>query len=69
MKEKLISIEDIRKIHPVFRKKYGDILAKLGLKISGLDKVNKVYDHSKHLTGIEFCAHLLDGLGDRKSVV
>lgn len=69
MKEKLISIEDIRKIHPVFRKKYGDILAKLGLKISGLDKVNKVYDHSKHLTGIEFCAHLLDGLGMKRTLV
>ena len=69
MKEKLISIEDIRKIHPVFRKKYGDILAKLGLKISGLDNVNKVYDHSKHLTGIEFCAHLLDGLGMKRTLV
>ena len=69
MKEKLIALEDIRKIHPVFRKKYGDILAKLGLKISGLDNVNKVYDHSKHLTGIEFCTHLLDGLGMKRTVV
>lgn len=69
MKEKLISLEDIRKLHPVFRKKYGDFLAKLGLKISGLDKVNKVYDHSKHLTGIDFCTHLLDGLGMKRTVV
>ena len=50
MKEKLIALEDIRKLHPIFRKKYGDTLAKLGLKISGLNNVNSVYDHSKHLT-------------------
>ena len=69
MKEQLISLEDIRKIHPIFSRKYGDLLAKLGLKISGLDNVNKVYDHSKHLTGIDFCTHLLDGLGMKRSVV
>lgn len=69
MKEKLISLEDIRKLHPVFRKKYGNVLAKLGLRISGLDNVNKIYDHSKHLTGIDFCTHLLDGLGIKRSVV
>ena len=69
MKEKLISLEDIRKLHPIFRKKYGDTLAKLGLKISGLDNVNSVYDHSKHLTGIDFCTHLLDGLGMKRTVV
>jgi putative hemolysin len=69
MKEKLISLEDIRKVHPVFRKKYGDTLAKIALNISGLDNVNDVYDHSKHLTGIEFCTHLLDGLGMKRKVV
>ncbi|NLZ95133.1 MAG: hypothetical protein GX921_04820 [Bacteroidales bacterium] len=69
MKEKLIPLEDIRKLHPIFRKRYGDTLAKLGLKISGLDNVNKVYDHSKHLTGIDFCTHLLDGLEMKRTVV
>lgn len=69
MKEKLISIEEIRKVHPIFSKKYGDTLANLALKISGLDNVNEVYDHSKHLTGIDFCTHLLDGLGMKRRVV
>lgn len=69
MKEQLISLEDIRKLHPIFRKRYGDVLAKMGLKLSGLDNVNKVYDHSKHLTGIDFCTHLLDGLGMKRTVV
>ncbi len=69
MKEKLISLEEIRKVHPIFKKKYGDSLAKIALKISGLDNVNDVYDHSKHLTGIEFCTHLLDGLEMKRTVV
>lgn len=69
MKEKLIAMEDIQKIHPVFRKKYGSSLAKLGLKISGLDKVNKVYDDSKHHTGIDFCTHLLDDIGMKRTVI
>ncbi len=68
MKDKLITLEDVKKVHPIFRGKHGDFLAKQGLKISGLDNVNKVYDHSKHLTGIDFCTHLLDGLGIKRSV-
>lgn len=69
MKEKLIPLEDVRKSHPIFRKKYGGVLAKLGLKISGLNNVNRVYDHSKHLTGIDFCTHLLDGLGMKRTLI
>lgn len=68
MKDKLLTLEDIRKVHPIFRKRYGDTLAKMALKISGLDNVNKVYDHSKHLTGIDFCTHLLDGLEMKRTV-
>ncbi len=69
MKEKLIALEDIRKLHPIFRKKYGDALAKLSLKISGLNNVNSVYDHSKHLTGPDFCGHLLDGLEMKRTLI
>lgn len=68
MKDKLISLEDVRKVHPIFRGKHGDFFAKKGLKISGLSNVNSVYDNSKHLTGIEFCTHLLDGLKIKRSV-
>lgn len=62
MKDQLITLDDIRKIHPVFNGKQGELLAKLGIKISGLDKVNKVYHNSQHLRGIAFCTHLLNGL-------
>ena len=68
MKDKLISLDDVKKVHPVFRNKHGDFLAKRGLKISGLENVNSVYDYSKHLTGIDFCTHLLDGLGVNRIV-
>lgn len=68
MKDKLIALEDVRKVHPIFRGKYGDFLAKKGLKISGLENVNSVYDYSKHLTGIDFCTHLLDGIGLKRVV-
>lgn len=68
MKDKLIELEDVKKVHPVFRGKYGDFLAKRGLKISGLENVNSVYDYSKHLTGVDFCTHLLDGIGIKRIV-
>lgn len=54
MKDKLISYDEIRKIHPIFRGKHGDYLFKLIMKISGLDHVNEIYDKSKHLTGPAF---------------
>ena len=63
MKDKLISYDEIRKIHPIFRGKHGDYLFKLIMKISGLDHVNEIYDKSKHLTGPAFCKDVLDKLG------
>ena len=68
MKDKLIGLEDVRKVHSIFRGKHGDYLAKKGVRISGLDNINSVYDYSKHLTGIDFCTHLLDGLGIKRMV-
>ncbi|MDD2476691.1 MAG: hypothetical protein PHI32_12375 [Dysgonamonadaceae bacterium] len=68
MKDKLITLEDVRKVHSIFRGKNGTFLAKKGLKLSGLDNVNSVYDYSKHLTGLDFCTHLLDGLEIKRSV-
>lgn len=62
MKDKLISLEDMKKIHPIFRGKHGDFFAKKAQQISGLKNINKVYDHSKHLDGVAFCTHLLDNL-------
>lgn len=63
MKEKLVSKEDIRKIHPVFRGRFGDTLIRFAMWFTGLNKANLVYDRSKHLEGIAFCDHLLKSAG------
>lgn len=62
MKEALISRNEIRGLHPVFRGKYGDKLIDFGVKISALHVPNEIYDRSKHLTGHEFCKDVLDKL-------
>lgn len=63
MKEKLISKEDIKKIHPIFRGRFGNMLIRFGMWFTGLNKVNMVYDRSKHLEGVAFCDHLLKNAG------
>jgi len=60
MKEKLISKDDIRNLHPVLRGRFGNVLVKMIFSITGMNKANKVYDDSKHLTGVEFVIDLLD---------
>ncbi len=68
MKEKLISIEDIKKVHPVFRKSYGDRLARFVLKFAALDKVNRIYDSAKFKTGTDIEDAMIDGLGITRAV-
>ncbi|MDD2246311.1 MAG: 1-acyl-sn-glycerol-3-phosphate acyltransferase [Proteiniphilum sp.] len=63
MKDALISREDLRKLHPVFRGKYGDKIIDFGVKISALHVPNEIYNRSKHLTGPAFCKDVLDNLG------
>lgn len=63
MKEKLISAEEIKSIHPIFRGRFGDILIKMVMSITGLNKVNRVYDTSKQYEGVAFCDHLLKDVG------
>ena len=53
MKEKLISIEDIKKVHPIFQKSYGEKLAKMVVRLAGLYKANDAYDYTKHMTGTD----------------
>lgn len=65
----MISEEEVRKFHPLFRGKYGDTFTKWGMKISGLNIANEVYDKSKHLTGPVFCTDLLNKLGLKRTVV
>lgn len=62
MKEKLISKDMIRGVHPIFRGRFGDTLIKILFKFSGINKVNAIYDASKHLTGLDFVNDMLDKL-------
>lgn len=68
MKDKLISHDELRHIHPIFQGKYGDTFINWGIKLSGLNNANEVYDRSKHLTGEYFCTDLLDKLGLKRIV-
>jgi len=63
MKEKLVSKDMVRGLHPVFRGRFGNILIKILFSLSGVNKVNAVYDGSKHLSGLEFVNDILDKLG------
>ncbi|MDR0546403.1 MAG: lysophospholipid acyltransferase family protein [Dysgonamonadaceae bacterium] len=64
MKEKLISKDDIRSVHPVFRGRLGNLLIKILCSVGGINKVNAIYDGSKHEpTGLGFTTDLLDRQG------
>lgn len=63
MKEKLISVDEIRGMHPIFRGRFGNTLIKIVMSLTGLNKVNRIYDTSKQYEGVEFCDHLLKDVG------
>lgn len=63
MKEKLISKDEIRNWHPIFKGRFGDLLLKAIFKFGGINKVNAVYDASKHLTGLAFVDDMITKLG------
>ena len=63
MKEKLISKGDIRSLHPILRGRFGNALLKMVFSITGMNKVNGIYDGSKHRTGVGFVTDLLDRQG------
>jgi 1-acyl-sn-glycerol-3-phosphate acyltransferase len=63
MKDKLVSKEMLRGLHPAFRGRFGNLLIKAVFRIGGIYKVNAVYDGSKHLTGVDFANDALDKMG------
>jgi putative hemolysin len=62
MKEILVSHDDLRGLHPIFRGRHGDRFIELGMKIAAMNVPNEIYDRSKHLTGPAFCRDVLDKL-------
>ena len=63
MKEKLISKDEIRNLHPLLRGRFGKPLVNMIFSITGIPKVNDYYDGSKHLSGVDFVTHSLDRKG------
>lgn len=63
MKDKLISIDEIKSVNPIFRGRFGNIMTKAAIKITGVNQINQIYDNSKQFEGVEFCDHLLKGIG------
>lgn len=63
MKEKLLSYDDVRKMSPVLRGPFGNILIKFAMWLTGMNKVNRIYDASKQYEGVDFCKHLLEDIG------
>lgn len=59
MKEKLIDREEIKSLHPLLQGRYGDALVRMLMCITGANKVNAIYDASKHLTGLDFVNDML----------
>ena len=69
MKEILISDDVIKALHPIFRGKGSKQIIKLGRKMSGIDVACRIYDQSKHLTGVEFTTDLLDKLYIKRTII
>jgi len=63
MKDKLISADILKKMHPIFRGKFGDRFINAAMSLTGMNKVNRIYDASKEYEGVEFCQHLLKDIG------
>ena len=63
MREKLISKQDVKNLHPIFKGKFGDIIIRFLFSLGGVNKANKVYDDSKEYTGIKFSQNLLEKQG------
>ena len=63
MKEKLLSKEQVRGLHHVFKGRIGAKLVDFIFYAGGINKVNAVYDASKQHTGVGFVSDLLDKQG------
>ena len=63
MKEKLITTDEIRNLHPLLRGKFGNVLVKMIFGITGMNKINAIYDGSKQQSGVGFVTDLLDRQG------
>ena len=63
MKEKLIDPEKLRARNAILKSPIGKVLVNFAMKLTGANKINRVYDSSKAYEGVAFCNHLLKDIG------
>jgi len=63
LKRAVVDIEELELLSPIFRGRYGNMLAKFTIRLFAMHKVNAVYDHSCDYQGSEFAERLLNDLG------
>jgi putative hemolysin len=68
MKEKLISRDDIKQMHPIFSGRYGDRLIDFAVRFAGLYKANDAYDSTKRMTGPDVENKMIESLGITRRV-
>lgn len=64
MKEILIDPKELQKKAPkMLQGRFGKALIKFAMALTGMNKVNRIYDASKHLEGAAYCQSMLDHIG------
>lgn len=64
MKETLIDPKELQKKAPkMLQGRFGKALIKFAMALTGMNKVNRIYDASKHLEGVAYCQSMLDHIG------
>jgi putative hemolysin len=63
LKTKVVEIQDMEKLSPIFKGKTGHQFAKFIIHLFAIDKVNAVYERSCNHTGADFADSLLNDLG------
>lgn len=58
----LITLEDIESLSPVFQGKFGNGLARLAMRITGIDQLSERYGRREYLSGPEFISAFLKDL-------
>ncbi|MDH6358037.1 lysophospholipid acyltransferase family protein [Parabacteroides sp. PF5-9] len=60
MKETVVDINDLQKIVPFFRSRFGKLIGKAAIKLFSIDKVNRVHANNCHLRGSAFTSAILN---------
>jgi len=63
LERNIVDVNDVAKLSPFFSTRPGRLCAEALIRLTSYDRVNRLYEHSIHLSGAEFAAGCLDELG------